>query len=353
MASLRVGFVGCGLIARAHAISLSALARAGIADVEIAVAFDSDTGRADAFTRSFDAIGVSGPDEVAARSDAVYVCSSTRGHLGGVAAAARALRPVFCEKPLGCSLDEALTVAQAARRADLPVQVGLVLRTAPVFRTLAELVASGRFGRPMAVLVRDDQFLPVQGHYASSWRADVEEAGAGVLLEHSIHDIDILQACFGAVSLAVATRRSLAGYPGIEDVASALLQTESGLPMSLVTVWHQVLSRPSTRRYEVLFEHAFLSFDDDFTGPLRVQTSEAGEDLSCPPPQWLLELPLPGGERGLAVRPYVEENRAFVEAVVEGGTPSPGLDDALAAHRVVDACYRSARGGAVPVIPSR
>jgi predicted dehydrogenase len=204
----------------------------------------------------------------------------------------------------------------------------------------------------MAVIVRDDQFLPTQGHYASTWRSDVTIAGAGALLEHSIHDVDIIQRCFGAVASVTAAVGIFGGHDGIEDSVSALLRTEAGLSVSLVSVWHQVLTRPSTRRIEVLLEDAFVSFEDDFTGPLTVQTSAGTELRDCPPPAWVYDVPLPGGERGLAVRPYLEENRDFIEAVVEGRAPSPGLAEALSAHRVVDACYRSAAGGGAPVSPT-
>ena len=57
----------------------------------------------------------------------------------------------------------------------------------------------------------------------------------------------------------------------------------------------------------------------------------------------------PNDEIGLALRAYVEADRAFVDAVTEGNAPEPGLDVALVAHRLVDAAYRSAAGGGVPV----
>ena len=51
----------------------------------------------------------------------------------------------------------------------------------------------------MAAVFRDDQYFPIQGTYASRWRADVAQAGGGCLIEHSIHDVDILRFCFGEV----------------------------------------------------------------------------------------------------------------------------------------------------------
>jgi myo-inositol 2-dehydrogenase/D-chiro-inositol 1-dehydrogenase len=352
MGTVRIGIIGCGVIASAHASALKGLGVAGLADVDVTVVHDTDPERAQRFARYFDAEVAAGMDEVAARSDAVYVCTSTRGHLAGVSVAAGANLPIFCEKPLGRNLDEALAIAAVASSAGVPVQVGLVLRTAPVFVRLAALVASRQFGRPMAVIARDDQFLPTQGHYASTWRGDVTIAGSGALLEHSIHDVDILQACFGPVATVSATVARFGDHEGIEDAVSALLRTEGGLSVSLVSVWHEVLTRPSTRRYEVLFEDAFVSLDDDFAGPLNVETSSGATVVECAPPGWVFEVPLPDGPRGLAVRPYLEENRDFVEAVRTGATPRPGLSEALAAHRVVDACYRSAAAGGVPVSPT-
>jgi predicted dehydrogenase len=38
-------------------------------------------------------------------------------------------------------------------------------------------------------------------------------------------------------------------------------------------------------------------------------------------------------------------DRRFLEAAAAGRPAHPGFEDALAAHRVVDACYRSAAEG--------
>ena len=84
-----------------------------------------------------------------------------------------------------------------------PSQSGLVLRSAPVFRELRDLVQGGTLGAPMAAVFRDDQYFPIQGTYASQWRADVAQAGGGCLIEHSIHDLDILRFCFGDVDSVV------------------------------------------------------------------------------------------------------------------------------------------------------
>jgi predicted dehydrogenase len=346
--TLRIGIIGTGVIAWAHALSLRALIRAGLIDAEILLVFDRDQDRAADFAKRNRAAAVASAEQVAAGVDAVYVCTSTKGHLAAVRAAAAASRAIFCEKPLARSLAESHELATVATDAGVPVQVGLVLRTAPIYTRLAGLVASGELGRPMTAVFRDDQFFPIQGHYASTWRGDSDEAGSGTLLEHAIHDVDIIRACFGTVGSASALITNTAGYDRIEDTVVATLDL-GGVPVCLVSVWHEVMSRPSTRRAEIFFERGFVVLEDDFDGPLSVQTDEGVELRPCPAPDWVMEVPVPEGQVGLAIRPYIEENRRFIDTLVAGTVPWPGLGEALAAHAVVDACYRSAADGGGPV----
>ena len=96
----------------------------------------------------------------------------------------------------------------------------------------------------------------------------------------------------------------------------------SGLEATLTSVWHDILSRGSTRRIEIFCQDAMVWLDDEFRGPLHVQTSEGTEVRACPSPPWVDHLPLADDEVGLAVRTYVEADRAFLDAVVAGRPPS-------------------------------
>jgi predicted dehydrogenase len=250
---------------------------------------------------------------------------------------------------LATDLAGAQSLAAAVAAAGVPAQSGLVLRSAPVFRALRELVASGTLGRPMAAVFRDDQYFPIQGTYASGWRADVEQAGGGCLIEHSIHDVDILRFCFGEVDSVRARTANFSGHRGIEDMASVALTFSSGLEANLTSVWHNILSRGSTRRIELFCQDAMVWLDDEFRGPLHIQTSDDSESRACPSPAWVDALPLAHDEVGLAIRAYVEADRAFADAVIAGRPPEPSLDEAVVAHRLVDAAYRSAERDGGPI----
>jgi predicted dehydrogenase len=346
---VRIGFAGAGLIAWAHGLGLRAMVEAGVIEADISVVLDRSETRAQRFATAFGAEVAPGLDALMERCDAVWICTPTVAHRSAVDAALTHGRAIFCEKPLATDLENARALVAAVTAAPVPAQCGLVLRSAPVFRALRDPVDSGVLGRPMAAVFRDDQYFPTQGTYASQWRADVTQAGGGCLIEHSIHDVDILRFCFGEVERLSARTANFAGHDGIEDLASVALSFTSGLEAQLTSVWHNILSRGSTRRIELFCQEGMVWLDDEFRGPLHVQTSDVTEARPCPSPPWVDELPLAHDEVGLAIRAYVEADRAFVDAVVDGRIPVPGLEEALLAHRLVECAYLSAARGGAPI----
>ncbi len=296
------------------------------------------------------AVAVDEAEEVAARADAVYVCTPTAAHRGAVDAALAAGRAVFCEKPLDRDLARATALVDAVSRGGRaqPVRARPAQR-AGVPGAPRPSSRAARWASRWRRVFRDDQYFPIQGTYRSQWRADVAQAGGGCLIEHSIHDLDILRFCFGEVDRLAARTANHAGHEAVEDLAAVSLSFASGLEVQLTSVWHEILSRGSTRRVEVFCRDGMVWLDDDFRGPLHVQTSDGTEVRACPSPEWVDALPLADDAVGLAIRAYVEADRAFVDAVAGHTTPEPGLDVALAAHRLVDAAYRSAAHGGEPV----
>jgi predicted dehydrogenase len=196
----------------------------------------------------------------------------------------------------------------------------------------------------MAVVFRDDQFIPVQGHYKSTWRGDVTKAGAGTLLEHSIHDVDMLRFLIGDVESVSARATYRHGIEGIEDVVAASIGFANGAVGTLTTIWHDNLSRPSLRNVEVFCEYRTVVIaGDDWFGP--VTWSNADGTTGSLEGMELLEKTAP-----LAIGD-ANPDGAFVMAAVEGTQGFPDFSIALEAHRIVEAMYRSARdnGNAVHV----
>lgn len=348
---LRVGLIGCGFIGRFHSRAIRGLIRLGLVDAEYAAVCDIVQERARAFA---DIAGVAtvtaDPQEIieSADIDVVYICVPTAYHKELVLGAAARGKHIFCEKPLAPTLADVQEMVEGVRRAGVRHGVGLVLRHSPILTVLKSLTEDSALGRLMVVIFRDDQFFPVRGHYQSEWRRDHRIVGAGTLLEHSIHDLDILRWFGGRVASVRASVRNFAGYEKVEDLATVHLEFESGAEANLISIWHNVLGRPSTRRLELFFENGVFSVDHDFFGPIHYQMgANAGQTLDEDEVRrrYLEIIGLSDPVYEEALRRFSLEDYFFLKALAEDAPPFPDFPLALEAHRVVDALYRSSAAG--------
>jgi predicted dehydrogenase len=335
--TVRVGFLGAGLIATFH----SKLLHVADVDVTWAGVFDPDTARAEQFANASGARVCSSEDEVLDTCDAVYVCTWTSEHPRLVEAAAERGRAVFCEKPLAVDLATADRMVNRVQQAGVINQVGLVLRRSPAFGLMKALAADPEGGRPMSIVFRDDQYIPIQGMYASTWRGDAAKAGSGTLLEHSIHDLDLLEWILGPITSVSARSASFHGLDGIEDSVAVSLAFDNGAVGTLVSVWHDMLERPSQRWVELFCERAYVALQDDWWGPVDWRIGDAGGHRAQGE-----ELEAEAARRDAL---FGNPDAAFIEAVAAGTPAWPDFSDALRAHVLVDGVYRSAAAGGAPV----
>src|SRR5215207_3693801 len=89
--------------------------------------------------------------------EAVVIAAPARFHVDLVVAAAAAGKAVFCEKPMALSLADADRAIDAARTADVVLQVGFNRRFAADWRAARELLDAGQVGTPRLLrsLTRD------------------------------------------------------------------------------------------------------------------------------------------------------------------------------------------------------
>jgi predicted dehydrogenase len=344
---LGVGLVGCGMIGQIHADGLRKLAEDGEI-VTVGAADPSEEAR-EAVSRNCpfryltdDPFEVIEDPEV----DAVLIASPTSTHRQLVLATLEARKPLLCEKPLAPSFEIVQELCDAVARSGVVAQVGFHSRFHPIVNKLHDTVISKELGQPMGYLVRDDQYWPtgdvVPGH--SSWRSERDKAGGGALLEHSIHSADILCWLFGPPVRVDAATRSMFGYD-VEDVAALSIQHETGVVGTLLSVFNGVRGREE-RRLELFFEQGAVEATTDFV-------------VGAPEDDYLLQRPDSSAEHpdlekmredhfarlGIARRDFLfytyVSDRSWIRSVRDGLPASPGFGDALLAHSLVEAAYKS------------
>lgn len=357
MAKLHIGLIGAGFIGVAHANAIETIISEGLAAADFVAVCDTDVERASGIAGSFGAREHC-TDPIAlidsGKIDTVFICTPTKFHPPLVEAAARRGLNIFCEKPLARTLAEAKLMHDAVSDAGASNQVGLVLRFSPVYSVIRQIISDPELGRPMSVIFRDDQYFPIRGIYGSSWRCDVEIAGGGALIEHSIHDADIMRWLFGELESVRSTVKNFAGHEGVEDLVAAQFEFRSGCVGQLLSAWHNIMGRESNRYMEIFFENGYISSADDFIGPINFQPGK--EEMRVIPGDEVLRRYLESA--GLQEPKYNSlhsmqglEDYHFLHALETGTEPQPDFGVAIKAHEIVEAIYAAARGNSEITFP--
>jgi 1,5-anhydro-D-fructose reductase (1,5-anhydro-D-mannitol-forming) len=162
------------------------------------------------------------------RVQAVYVSTTNELHRDQVLAAARAGKHVLCEKPLALTVEDALEMAAACRAAGVVMATNHHLRNAATHRRIRELIVQGAIGRPLFARVFHAVHLPV---HLQGWRLDKPQAGGGVILDITVHDVDTLRFLLGAepVEAVGLCQTASMAKQGLEDGAMSVLRFDNGL----------------------------------------------------------------------------------------------------------------------------
>ncbi len=344
------------MIAQAHAAAVRLLQEDG--DVRLVAAADPDRSGIDriaAIAGGIEHCFVDGRDVIECEDvDAIVLITPTRFHRDAILAVCAAGKALFTEKPLAPTFDVVSEIRDAIVASRIACQVGFQSRFHPINRALRALVESHELGSVMGYTLRDDQYWPtgdvVSGH--TSWRSERSEAGGGALLEHSIHSCDLVSWLFGPTSSVYALTRSVFGY-SVEDTAALTIQHANGVVGNLVTIFNGVEGREE-RRLEVFFERGSVEITTDFIvgapeDSMLIQRPGQPAERIDVVAQRRADFAAQGidPDRAIWVYQYLA-HRAFAHSIRTGGALSPNVDDAFAAHALVDAAYRSA-SAALPV----
>ncbi|HVL38663.1 MAG TPA: Gfo/Idh/MocA family oxidoreductase [Fimbriimonadaceae bacterium] len=164
--------------------------------------------------------------------DVIDVSTPGNTHAEIAIAAARAGKAVFCEKPIGNTLEEAERMLAAVKEAGVPHAVFHNYRKAPAASLAKKLIADGRLGTIYhfrAVYLQDwiaDPSFPLV------WRLDKNVAGSGAHGDINAHIIDMARFLLGEFDEVCGTlhtfikQRPKAGE--IDDKLGAKASSEMG-----------------------------------------------------------------------------------------------------------------------------
>lgn len=197
-ALLRVGIIGCGDIAPAHAKAIGASSA-----VELTACADVVESSAQSLGEEYSAPWTTDLDELLARSDVdlVTVATPASTHPDIIEAAAKSGKAVLCEKPLAVDLESADRIIGACREAGVALSTCFPLRYLGAAQWTRELIASGALGTIIQIRLRNmgdkkDSYWTggFSGRTVTEWRKSKQASGGGVIITNLIHNLDLARA---------------------------------------------------------------------------------------------------------------------------------------------------------------
>jgi len=268
--------------------------------------------------------------------DFVDIATTVPSHRPLVEMAARHKVPVICQKPFALSLADAKAMVAACREAGIPLMVHENFRWQAPIQAVRRLLDSKAIGTPFW-----GRFSFRSGYDVFSGQPYLAEGERFIIEDLGIHTLDIARFILGDVkTLTARTKRVNPDIKG-EDVATILLDHESGAT-SVVDVSY------ATKLGTEPFPETLIELDGS-EGTIRLSTgyrlevtNAAGTVVSDASPQLLSWASRPWHNIQESV--YAIQDH-WVERLRNGGEPATSGADNLKTFALVEAAYESAATG--------
>lgn len=250
---MKLVFLGCGKVARAHAKRL----RRHRADVRVGFA-SRDAARARRFAAdlggdahdSYEA-ALAAPDV-----DAVAIVTPPSSHLPLALAALEARKHVVLEKPPLPRAADFDAVAAAAARAERQVFVAENYQYKPLLRRLRTLLAEGIVGDVLFVHLN-----AIKQQDGGDWRDDPALALGGALYEGGIHWIDFMASLGLGVRRVVGHRPALAAGSHVERSMLVTFEYTEGAIGTLAYSWEVPATAKGLRLSKIYGRAGTITFE--------------------------------------------------------------------------------------------
>jgi predicted dehydrogenase len=322
--SLAIGIIGCGEVAEVHARCLRETG-----GTRIAAVCDVEEERAKAFGARWGAERVT-RDARKVFSDpavqAVYICTHHDSHLPLALQACEAGKAIFMEKPLALSMKECEEICIAVERAGVPFMMGFKMRFYPMVGRATQFMPSPRM---VAAQMMDTRWPD------AFWANDPRRGGGNVFSE-GVHTFDLLSHLVNAKPVRVYAEAKNFHHASM-PIVDGLVATIAFSNGAIASVTQGDLGHPPH-----VSKLSFQMFDGirsvHLHDRLKAGTFFDGERTHV--------------ERDIDEFGYLEENRAFVDALRNGTRMPCEHIDGWRATMLIERAIDAARTGRVQDVSS-
>jgi predicted dehydrogenase len=260
MENIRIGMIGAGWIAQEHARVLDSLP-----DADLVAVCDLDRERAEALAQPAGARAYLDWRALLDAEDlgALIVCTPPMSHREPAIAALDRGLPLYLEKPIARTAEDAAEIVAAAERTGTVCAVGYQWHALDLLDELPGLLDGQEIGLLLGTSIGPTQSRP--------WFIDMR-AGGGNLLERGSHHLDLARTVAGEVASVqvgagrVRLARSTGDAGDIDDALTFMLELASGALATIVVAWTRP-GQPGCYGLDIVASEATLrlALDPDFS----------------------------------------------------------------------------------------
>ena len=260
MEKIRAALIGCG-----HIHSLHTRAIAVLPHVEIVAVCDEIKERAEKTAEEFSCRVYTDWKEMcqAPDIDVIHIATPHYLHAPMAIYAMEQGKHVLTEKPMAIKYEDALAMNEAARKTGKTLGVIFQNRTNPGSVLIKETLESGKLGKVLCAKCALYWDRPDSYYAKDNWHGTWEREGGGVLMNQSIHTLDLMYYLCGdfkTLEGSVALRRNK-DVIEVEDTAEATIIFENGIEGIFYAT--NCNFKDSSVQVELFFEKAsFLLYKD-------------------------------------------------------------------------------------------
>jgi predicted dehydrogenase len=309
-------------------------------NVEVAYICDRDEARLASFCRRYPGATATTSFDVLLedpRLDAILIATPVFTHFELAAAALRAGKHTFVEKPLAPSTGEVNELVELAEERDLRLMCGQTFLYSPPVREVKRLIDTHELG--------DIYFIS-----SSRVNLGLHQRDVSVIWDLGPHDFSILLHWLGEMPESITATGRDSIVPGIYDVAFMSLRFPSGLIANVELSW---LAPSKLRRTAIVGSNKMVVYEDGTPEPVRV--FDRGVVYRDPETFGEYQLSYRSGDirspQIAATEPLVTELAEFVR-LIEARETSGDLELARQVVTLAEAAEASLAGGGTPVTVS-
>ncbi len=329
---MKSAIVGCGGISRVHAEVLS-----NASFTDLVACADIRPERAQEHAGKYGCKPYTDYIEMleTEKPDVLHICTPHYLHVPMAIEALKRGINVFMEKPVAISKEQFASLEEAVQESSAKLGICFQNRFNPTTFKMQEILADEATGKPLGAraFVTWNRLSPY--YVDSGWRGSLETEGGSVLINQSIHTMDLLVHLLGKPCAieSTATNRHLKGVIETEDTLEAHISFANGARALFYATTAYVTDSPVL--VEVVCENRLIRFEGD---DITVQEKDGTKHTETLTNAAAIGKGYWGSGHGACIS-------AFYDSLVSGAKFMNELSNVSDTMHLTFAAYESARRG--------